>query len=73
MYYEINVSRLGRHYFATAERSITTKRDAQDMYWHFKRLFSEDFGYQITVTECVNSGKDVTLDMERPLEGNQGL
>jgi hypothetical protein len=56
MYYEINISRLTKskalpyeHYFATAERSITTMEKLKRVYNDFKIVFPEPM-FKITVT-----------------------
>jgi hypothetical protein len=59
MYYEINVSLNGQHYFATAERSITTEKQAEEMLEHFSDLFPAADGYQIKVTEWRNVGIEI--------------
>lgn len=59
MYYEINVSKNGKHFFATAERSITSFMQAERMYAIFKEKFPESEGYEISVTEWNKVGKSV--------------
>ena len=49
MHYEINVSKAGQHYFATAERSIATCYKAKQLYLKLKAAFPEDQGYRINV------------------------
>ena len=62
MYYEINVSKKGRHIFATAERSITTYADAKFMYELFKEKFPESEGYKIDVTYWQKIGKPMNIE-----------
>lgn len=50
MYYEINVSKNGRHYFATAERSITTERELKIIVADFVEKFKEEDGFHMTVS-----------------------
>lgn len=57
MHYEINVSRHGKHVFATAERSLTTKDSAIELYQKFRTIFTDDEGYEITVTRYTSSGE----------------
>lgn len=57
MYYEINVSRGGRHLFATAERSLTNFNDANDLYNEFSRKFPD---CKVSVSKVTKSGQDVT-------------
>ncbi len=51
MYYEINVSLNGRHFFATAKRSITSQSDLKKVYPAIKAKFPEEEGYKLTVME----------------------
>jgi len=60
MYYEINVSLNGKHFFATAERSVTVMYELKTIYNIFKVKFPESEGYKITVTKWENSGRDIT-------------
>lgn len=62
MYYEINVALNGQHLFATAERSITDKWKAEEVYKLFKEKFPESDGYKISVTYWEKAGS--VLDME---------
>lgn len=45
MYYEINVSRDGKHFFATAPRSITSMHDLQSVYPVLSNAFPASDGY----------------------------
>ena len=62
MYYEINVSLNGQHFFATDKRSITTKRALKEVYPILKEKFSREEGFEILVS-CVET-KGKYLDME---------
>ena len=62
MYYEVNVSLNGKHFFATAKRSITDKYKLEDVYNVFKKKFPKEEGYEVTVTIWETCGK--TIDME---------
>lgn len=62
MYYEINVSKNGYHFFATAERSITTQQQAEKMYKLFKEKFPESEGYSISVTQWNKIGKPIEIN-----------
>ena len=64
MYYEINVSKNGKHYFATAERSITSHTQAEGLYMVFKEKFPENEGYEISVTRWEKIGKPVNMNEE---------
>lgn len=61
MYYEINVSKNGKHFFATAERSATTWAAAKELYYRLQMAFSEEDGYRVTCTEWNKTGKNVTF------------
>ncbi len=56
MYYEINVAFLGRHLFATAKRSLTTKEQMEICVKLFKSKFPESEGYHISVVFYENTG-----------------
>jgi len=62
MFYELNVSLNGSHYFATHERSLTNKADAKAAYTHFKALFPQSEGYKVSAQKCCKMGEDVTFD-----------
>lgn len=51
MYYEINVSKDGKHLFATDERSIEFYWELERVYRIFEQKFPECEGYKITVTK----------------------
>lgn len=59
MYYEINVSLNGRHYFATDSRSLITEADAEAMYKHFLALFRKEDGYEIEMTYWITKGRRI--------------
>jgi hypothetical protein len=58
-YYEINVSKDGQHFFATASRSLTDKRKMEQAFEKFKEAFPEEEGYKIRVTYWEAIGKEV--------------
>ena len=62
MYYEINVARHGRHFFATDKRSITNAVTLQVVYKVLKEKFPVEDGYDITVSRVETTG--VYIDME---------
>ncbi len=64
MYYEINVSKYGKHFFATAERSCPTQEELRQVYKALSAAFPVSLGYWVTVTEWRKSGKfiDMALD-----------
>lgn len=63
MHYEINVSLNGKHFFATAERSISSEFKLKEVYNLFKEKFPESEGYKIDVTRWENRG--TVIDMNK--------
>lgn len=59
MYYEINVSLNGEHFFATHERSGQSKTEMENVLAVFRRKFPDKEGYEITVTKWKLEGKQV--------------
>ena len=59
MYYEINVSLNGSHFFATAERSITGEWELNKVLPVIKEKFPESEGYEISVTFWEKIGKPI--------------
>lgn len=68
MYYEINVAKDGRHYFATHERSLQSKEEALEVYRMFKVVFPKSKGFEISVCERRVVGAYVTISFEKELE-----
>lgn len=64
MYYEINVALNGKHFFATAERSITNKWKLKEVYSTIKEKFPQEEGYDISVTLYETVGKSVDMESE---------
>ena len=62
MYYEINISKNGKHFFATDKRSITTKRALKEVYEVFKEKFPIEEGYEILVSHVETKG--IYIDMK---------
>jgi len=61
MRYEINVSKNGRHFFATAQRSITAKEEeAQKVFMALKERFYEDDGYKLALTYWETRGTHIS-------------
>jgi penicillin-binding protein-related factor A (putative recombinase) len=50
MGYEINVSKNGKHYFATHERSLPYTKEAEEAFKDFKVRFPEEEGFNVTIT-----------------------
>ena len=59
MYYEINVSLNGKHYFATHERSITTEKEALLLFEVFSQKFPASEGYQVSLTHWQKMGYQI--------------
>lgn len=49
MYYELNVSHNGKHFFATDRRSLTDIDKAMAMFELFKMLFTPTDGYAVSL------------------------
>lgn len=54
-YYEINISLNGKHFFATAPRSIHTRGELKEKFGVLKTKFPIEEGYKLDVVywECV--------------------
>jgi len=63
MWYEINVSKFGKHFFHTAENDLTTWEEARRVFMAIVHSFPSNQGYSVTVTRQTITGKDVTSDM----------
>lgn len=61
MYDEINVSFKGRHFFATAPRSLTSEADMKKAAAVFSVKFPEEEGYKMHITEWETSVKVINL------------
>lgn len=62
MYYEINVTLNGKHFFATAERSITNRWDLNNKLKIFIDKFPKEEGFEISVTKWEKVGVTVNID-----------
>lgn len=51
MHYEINVSLNGKHFFATAERSLRTQLAAEVVYEELCNRFPAEEGFAVVCTE----------------------
>jgi len=64
MGYEINVSKNGLHYFATADRSLGLNFEkTKQLYNELKTIFTEDKGFNIIVTNYENIGNKINMDI----------
>jgi len=59
MWYEINVSLFGIHYFATDKRSIVTRIFADRIFSDFQKLFTVGEGFEVTMTQFTITGKEI--------------
>lgn len=62
MYYEINVSFNGKHFFATAERSILTLDKAKELFALFTHKFPSECGFSVSCIEYKKVGKILELN-----------
>lgn len=65
MRYEINVSDGGRHFFATAPRSITSTVKLIEVYDALLAAFPPEKGFVITVTQYREIGDTVDVNTLR--------
>jgi hypothetical protein len=59
MHFEINVSKDGRHYFATAERSLTYREQADKVYADFCKRFPLTEGFRVSMVLYQNVGEPI--------------
>lgn len=71
MYFEINVARNGKHFFATAERSCTTRKEALEVYAELKKKFPIEEGYKLDMTQYETVGHFITKEIEKELAENE--
>jgi hypothetical protein len=62
MSYEINISKNGKHYFATAERSLTTLSESTKVYNELKEFYPESQGFNLSMTKWEKIGKEIKID-----------
>ena len=60
MWYEINVSKDGKHYFATHKRSITTVDRAIEIRDRLKQAMPEEEGFEYTITQWQTTGISIS-------------
>ena len=60
MYYEINVSFKGSHFFATHERSLQTIDAAMNMFKIFNIKFPKSEGFELELTKWTKCGERIT-------------
>lgn len=61
MYYEVIVTLNGRHFFATAERSITDRATLEKVMDVFRECFTAENGYKISVTKWEKVGQIIEI------------
>ena len=60
MAYEINVSRNGKHFFATHERSLgLSKSHTREVYDKLVEAFPKNEGYEITISYWEKRGETI--------------
>lgn len=64
MYYEINVSLNGKHFFATHERSIVNETKLKEVYPVIKKKFPPEEGYDILVSRTETTGRYIDMEQE---------
>lgn len=64
MYYEINISKNGRHFFATDKRSITNKQTLKEVYEILKDKFPTEEGYDMLVSCMETRGRYIDMEQE---------
>jgi len=62
MFYEINVAKNGRHYFATSPRSIRTTECLKVVLIDFKEKFKEEDGYTISASLDMEQQSGVNIE-----------
>lgn len=62
MPYEINISKNGKHHFATAERSLTSLGEATKLYNELKEFYPKSRGFKISLTKWETKGKEIKID-----------
>lgn len=66
MYYEINTSLNGKHFFSTNKKSINNDTELKKVYKIFKTKFLKSEGYELSVTLWQTNG--TFIDMEEILD-----
>ena len=61
MYYEINIARNRKHFFATDKRSITDRKKLMEVLFVLMEKFPEEEGYSFSVTCREDIGKHVDI------------
>jgi len=61
MYYEINVSLNGSHFFATHKRSIITENKLKKVLAVLQEKFQSKEGFEISVTYWQKTGEEINI------------
>lgn len=61
-HFEINVSKHGKHFFATHDRSILSIEDAKNAFTECELRFPEAEGFKITCTEYTVIGREIKFN-----------
>lgn len=70
MYYEINVTLYGKHFFATAERSITDLDSLKRVYCTLAARFTSKDGFSLSVKLVKISGHSIdTSEWDKMIKG----
>jgi len=62
MFYEVNITLNGQHFFATDERSILTLAKLRQVVELFERKFPADEGYMLMISRQETKGQWITPD-----------
>lgn len=65
-YYTVNVSLLGRHYFATAKRSLTEEKKANEVFTALILRFPAAEGFKVTMTRWSETGTECPPPVASP-------
>jgi hypothetical protein len=64
MYYQINISKNGQHYFATAEHSVTDFAKANELYKDLVQKFPTIAGFKTEMRRYETVGKLIARNFE---------
>lgn len=60
MFYQIIVSKNGRHFFSTTEHSAVSADKAHELFHEIKLRFTEEQGYMVSMYLWTTQGKEIT-------------
>ena len=65
MGYEINISKNGNHYFATADRSLGYDiKKVKEVYKELKSIYTEEKGFKISVSQISTISSPIDMEEE---------